>query len=94
MRGTMFGALTALMFVGLLGSGIAAASAADTKCDATTTFVFVPSDAMLKRMGISREKYLADYLKKNAGPSDEELKKCGLTREGWRELIRDKVMKH
>lgn len=94
MSRTSSSAFAALIFVGLLGSGIPSASAADAKCDAATTFVYVPSDGTLKNMGISREKYLADYLKKNAGPSDEDLKKCGLTREAWRDLVREKVMKH
>lgn len=56
------------------------AGSLDSACDGTETFVFVPP-------GVDRHRYLSEYVKTHAGPSDAELKRCKLSREQWRAAV-------
>ncbi|MEM5332227.1 hypothetical protein VSR34_37945, partial [Paraburkholderia sp. JHI2823] len=49
-------------------------------CDGTETFVFVPP-------GVDRQKYLSEYVKTHKGPSDDELRRCNLSRDQWRAQV-------
>ncbi|MEM5312351.1 hypothetical protein [Paraburkholderia sp. JHI869] len=49
-------------------------------CDGTETFVFVPP-------GVNKQKYLSEYVKTHKGSSDDELRRCKLSRDQWRAQV-------